>query len=251
MKKIFLLMFVMILTIGSFGCTSQRVIVKGSGEVQNKEDFTVAEYKADNKEIASISTASGSTLIAYSNLNGYENWLLSGRAYMCTGEAAIIRGKKIGLSESYCRIYQNGSRENKTGFTLTNIEVLDVYDGESIKKDQTSLKKGDIITVYEEQYLTTDENGNNIIQYNYESIWNPIFDDTEYILYLSRIEDGYEYRGATLNNVWLPGPDMFVLDDKTKNIKSKDDAKNLAKEESKYFCMSPKLYPVVIEKYGK
>jgi hypothetical protein len=51
--------------------------------------------------------------------------------------------------------------------------------------------------------------------------------------------------------VWLPGPDMFVLDDKTKNIKSKDDAKNLAKEESKYFCMSPKLYPVVIEKYGK
>jgi hypothetical protein len=173
-----------------------------------------------------------------------------------SGIAAIILGKKVGDSESFYRdgglfINDAGYKEQDiTAFSLTQIEVLCVYDGVLIKAENATIKKGDILTLIESHWIEKDNSGKEIIRIPYGDPREPFADNTEYIMYLTKVNDGAKLDKAILSNVWYSGQDMFIINDETRLIKSKEDVKKIKENDPSKYFMNEYLYPLVIEKYG-
>ncbi len=255
MKKSINALIIVIIMVLS-GCSEA---VSFNGNVKNVEQFTCKSYNAEDYDISSVSGAG--IMLLNSSLEKYEERALRGFLFKCSGEAAIIRGVKTGDSESYynnagvIELEDGEKRTAITAFTLTKIKILEIFEGETIRLDDNALRAGDVITVYELPFLRKGDDGKDVLVIPYESYRFPILKDTEYILYLSRIRDGYVHHekypnAVTLNDCWLSGEDMFVLDDETKTITSSDDVKRINGNADRNYYLNEYLYPEVISKYG-
>jgi hypothetical protein len=225
------------------------------GEVVNRDEFTVSEYNVNEIYIPEQNQSASNSSFIYDTLESYEQSRMVVSSFH-SGTAAIVLGKKVGTSESYYRdgglfVNDAGYKEQDiTAFSLTQVEVLCVYDGVLIKAENATIKKGDIITVIESHWMEKDDSGKEIIRKPYGDPSVPIADNTVYIMYLSKINEGAKFHKAILNNVWVSGRDMFIINDETRLIRSREDVNNIKENDKSKYFMNEYLYPFVIEKYG-
>lgn len=174
--------FILVIITGVCGCNNEKIEKqKGNGAVENRNDFVITEYKSDTHKV--ITNSNTNIVARYSTLESYERMAMLGYLFDCTGQALIIKGKKTGVSESFYKedgfiVNSLGDKEHDiTAFTLTQVEVEEIYDGALIRKDENTVKKGDVITIVETHYLKKDENGNEAVVIPYESQYIPMDED--------------------------------------------------------------------------
>lgn len=259
MKKAFLYFVLIVLTFSMYGCQSQNEIKK-MGDVANRTDFIITEFDSKTVERDPSNLGSSGLQIVLETISKLEEWHLKTNDGK-SGEAAIVKCKVLGKSESFYKDYgifinNAGDKESDiAAFTLTQLEILETYDGELIKKNDALVKKGDVITFLSRYWLMKNESGDTFIKKIYQANFPILVEDNIYILYMYKWKDGYEYEHAVMNNVWSSFQGYFILNNETRQFKKEDDVKiiNLNEDKNKKYdyWLNPYLYPLVIEKYGQ